>query len=92
MKTRSARSPRPPVETADYLAMLRRIVRAAGPHVGEADVDDLATFIAIRDDLDAAIVVAVRHLRESGHTWQDIGTAVGTTRQAALMRWSPQLK
>jgi hypothetical protein len=31
-------------------------------------------------------------LRSSGSTWEEIGQACGTTRQAALMRWGPRLE
>jgi hypothetical protein len=76
-----------PVETHEFLKMLRRMVRAAGTRVGRADPEDLAELIAIRIDLDAAIQRAVDGLREDGFTWQSIGDATGTSRQAALMKW-----
>jgi hypothetical protein len=73
--------------TGDYLHMLRRIVAAAGKRVGDADAEDLAELISIRNDLDRAIQRAVDGLREDGYTWESIGQATGTTRQAALMKW-----
>lgn len=74
-------------DTTAYLKYLRRIVRAAGRRVSEADPEDLRALIEIRHDLDEAIQLAVDGLRESGITWQSIGEATGTTRQAALMKW-----
>ncbi len=73
--------------TQEYLRMVRRMVRSAGKRVGRADVEDLAALIDIRTDLDQAIRAAVDGLREDGYTWQSIGEATGTTRQAALMKW-----
>jgi hypothetical protein len=67
--------------------MIRRMVAAAGKRVSEADAEDLAELIGIRDDLDAAIQRAVDGLREDGYTWESIGAATGTSRQAALMKW-----
>ncbi|HSS12231.1 MAG TPA: hypothetical protein VLL25_20250 [Acidimicrobiales bacterium] len=75
-------------DTHEYLKMLRRMVKAAGTRVGHADPEDLAELIAIRTDLDTAIRRAVDGLRADGFTWQSIGDATGTTRQAALMKWS----
>ena len=90
----SRRSKRPAryVESIDFLAMVRRIVRAAGARVGQSDVDELRALVAIRADLDAAIVEAVRGLRNAGYTWESIGAELGITRQAALMYFNPRLK
>ena len=78
--------------TADYLSMMRRIMTAAGRRVGEADAEDLAELIAIRDEMNQVIQRAVDGLREDGYTWESIGAATGTTRQAALMKWGPTRK
>jgi len=79
-----------PTQTSDYLAMVRRIIRAAGRRVGNADPEDLAELIALQHDLDKAIREAVHAQRLSGITWQSIGDATGTTRQAAIMKWAEQ--
>jgi hypothetical protein len=71
--------------------MVRRMIRAAGTRVSHADPDQLAELVALHHDLDAAILVAVKGQRDSGITWQSIGDATGTTRQAALMKWGPGL-
>jgi hypothetical protein len=73
--------------TADYLRMLRRMTAAAGRRVSEADAEELAELIAIRDDLDGVIRRAVAGLREDGYTWESIGAATGTSRQAAQQKW-----
>jgi hypothetical protein len=70
-------------ESIDFLAMVRRIVRAAGQRVGEGDADELRALMAIREDLDAAIAEAVRGLRQSGATWTEIGAIQGVSKQAA---------
>lgn len=88
MKTRAIRRPRPPVETADYLAMLRRLIRSAGVRVGSGDVEDFAVLANIHQELEIALAGSVDGLRASGHTWEAIGAATGVTRQAALMKWS----
>jgi hypothetical protein len=64
------------------------MVRAAGTRVGTDDVEKLARLVAIHQVVESAIFEAVRGLRAAGHTWQDIGDVTGTTRQAALMKWS----
>lgn len=74
-------------ETSEYLNMLRRMVRAAGRRVAEADEVDLAQLIAIRADLDEAINTAVQGMRARDLSWAYIASATGTTRQAAFKRW-----
>jgi hypothetical protein len=50
----------------------------------------LAAVVAARDQARAAedaLRAAVRTARAAGHTWQEIGAALGTTRQAAFQRF-----
>lgn len=51
------------------------------------DVPDLATLDRMRFEIDAAIEVAARRLHDDGHSWTDIGAALGTTRQNAYQRF-----
>jgi len=83
-------SPRPKrtIETDQFLRMAARMLRAGGKRVGEGDAEELADLVQLRERLDAAIVEAVRGLRASGHTWQEIGDSTGTTRQAAVQKWA----
>lgn len=74
-------------ETGEYLAMLRRMVRAAGRRVADADEVDLAQLIAIQAELDTAIATAVEGMRARDLSWAYIASATGTTRQAAFKRW-----
>jgi len=79
------------VDTPEFLAMVGRMLAAAGDRVHDADPGDLAALIALRQVLDDAILEAVRGLRAADITWEDIGAATGTTRQAAIMKWNPKL-
>lgn len=73
-------------ETPEYAAMLRRMIRAYGRRVADADPEDFAVMVALRRDLDDAMQTAVRGLQER-HSWTDIAAPLGITRQAALKRW-----
>jgi hypothetical protein len=79
------------VETTHFLAAVARLVTTAGRRVGESDVDDLRQLLELERQVDTAIVRAVAGLRQSEVTWEEIGAAAGTTRQAALMRWQPKI-
>jgi hypothetical protein len=79
------------VDTDVFLGMVARIVAAAGKRVAAADADDLVALLELRVQLDEAIVSAVAGLRANGTTWEEIGEAAGTTRQAAIMRWGPKI-
>lgn len=63
-------------------SMLRSVARR-----DDFDVPDLATLDALRSEVDAAIAVAARRLHTAGHSWTEIGDALGTTRQNAYQRF-----
>lgn len=72
------------IETTEYLAMLRRLIAAAGRRVGDADEIELAELVAMREHLDQAIAEAVKIQRGRwGRSWAAIGRGLGTSRQAA---------
>lgn len=75
------------METPEYADMMARLVRRYGERVGQGDPVDLTRLREIQDSFDAALRVAVRGLHEAGFSWGEIGAAVGTTRQAAFMRF-----
>lgn len=82
------RSGREPVETPEYAAFCRRIIRAYARRVADADDVDLAEMVAVRDAMDAAIIAAVHGMRDQqGASWAEIGRALGVTRQAAQARF-----
>jgi len=74
-------------ETSDYAAMVRRVIRAHGRRVADADDVDLTELANMQVTLDAAIQTAVDGMRARGESWAYIARAFGTTRQAAQMRY-----
>lgn len=84
---RSARRPRREVETEAFLGFLRRIIAAGARRVAEADEPELAELLTIRDELEAAISMAIAGQRARGKSWAAIARATGTTRQGAFQRW-----
>ncbi len=78
-------SSREPLET---IATARRFIRAAGRRVGEeGDEHELAKLVALRDELEEAIRVAVVGQRRWGRSWAYVGAALGITRQSAQERY-----
>lgn len=71
--------------------MCARLLSNGGARAADGDVGDFRQLLELRTILDEALVEAVRGLRDAGVTWDEIGAASGTTRQAALMRWNPKL-
>jgi hypothetical protein len=86
-RTRRHRS----VDNRSFLLAAARFISAAGNRVADGDVDELRDLFALREHVDEAILEAIRGLRDTGVTWEEIGQVSGTTRQAALMRWGPRL-
>lgn len=76
-------------ETHEFLSMLHRQVKAAGRRVAQGDPGELQQLLRIKDDLDKAIATSIAGLRNSGATWDDIGAATRTSRQAAHQKWGP---
>lgn len=91
MRSAPTRRRRRTIDTSAYLAMVARVVTNGGIRAAEGDIEDFKQLLELRGVLDEALIEAVRGLRDSGCTWEDIGAASGTTRQAALMNWSPKL-
>ena len=80
--------PRRYVDTRDFLRMVARMMGAAGIRLAESDAEYFTELAELQCQLDELLVDAVRGFRQSGMTWQEIGDAAGTTRQAAHQRWA----
>lgn len=76
------------VETPDYVAFARRIIRAAGRRVAGGDDWELAELLSLRDEVEDAIAAGVAGLRAQGHSWAYIADGLGVTRQTAYERYA----
>lgn len=74
------------VETPEFAAMLRRMVKALGRRLADGDPVDLAELLAVQKELDAALDEAVRGQRRQ-FSWDEIGQGLGVSRQAAQKRF-----
>jgi len=86
--TTQRKRPKREVDTVDFLRMLGRMMKAASVRVAQSDEDEFAQLAKLDQVLQLTMDDAVRGLRASGLTWQQIGDAAGTTRQAAHQRWA----
>jgi hypothetical protein len=75
------------VETMKYLGAAKRFIAAAGRRVGTADEPELLELTTLRASVEDAIATAVEGMRERGRSWSDIGSALGTSKQAAQKRY-----
>lgn len=75
------------VETPEFVAMVARMLRAAGRRVAAGDDWELSELVSLRPVLEEAIQMGVDGLREQGHSWQYIGDGLGISRQAAQERY-----
>lgn len=84
---------RGPVELPEFASMVRRIIRAFGARVADADPEDLAVMLAVRTELDAVILAAVYEQNQiQERSWAAIGGAAGITRQSAYDRWGKAVR
>lgn len=79
------------VETTDYVAFAKRIIRAAGERGATGDDFELAELASIREDVEDAIMHAVRGMHERGCSWQYIADGLGITRQSAHARYAERV-
>jgi hypothetical protein len=75
------------VETSEYAAFARRIMRAYGRRIASGDVDALPDLLALASEIDTVIGQAVSGLRAEGYSWGEISARLGTSRQAAQQRF-----
>lgn len=75
----------------EYLASVRRLIRRAGVRVADADEPELAELVALRSELEAAIVTALQGQRSIGRSWAYIGAALGMKRQSAQERYGERV-
>jgi hypothetical protein len=78
------------VENDEYGDFLRRALHGYTRRVAHGDIDALASFSALVAEASEQLSEAVFFLRLRGYSWADIGTRLGTTRQAAQQRWGTQ--
>ena len=74
------------VENDEYAAFARRVLRAYARRVADGDVEALILMFGRSAEIDTAISQAVTGLRGFGYSWAEIGSRLGTTRQAAQQR------
>lgn len=77
-----------PVETPEYAGMLKRMIRAYGVRVADADEVDLAEMASVLAVLEEAVQVAVDGQRAREVSWSTIGAAFGMTKQGAQQRFT----
>jgi hypothetical protein len=77
------------VETNQFDAFVRRILRAYARRVAAGDVEALRSLTALSAEVDAVTRNAVTGLRDKpyGFWWAEIADRLGTSRQAAQMRY-----
>lgn len=75
------------VDNDEYASFCRRIIRAYARRVANGDEIDLAEMVTLREEMDEAIAAAVAGMRGHGHSWSYIAAGLGTSRQAAQMRF-----
>lgn len=80
------------VESAEFLAFIRRILVAAGRRGIDMDPEDFAELVLLHAELERAMGAAVANMIANGFSWADIGRAAGITRQSAHERWSKHVR
>ena len=86
---KSAKRAKRSVENQQFDAFTRRILRAYASRVAQGDVEALRTLAALSSEVDTVTRDAVAGLRTSphGYSWSEIADRLGTSRQAAQMRY-----
>ncbi|MGC5309070.1 hypothetical protein [Micromonospora zamorensis] len=87
-RTRTTRAKRS-VETTEFDAFVRRILRAYARRVAAGDIEALRSLAALSTDVDAVTRLAVAGLRQPPYrySWAEIADRLGVSRQAVQMRY-----
>jgi hypothetical protein len=80
-----------PVETDEFGAFVRRVIRAYSRRVADRDIEALAGLADAQREVDEALRLAVANLHAAGYSWTDVARVLGTTRQAARQRFGKYL-
>jgi hypothetical protein len=75
------------VENDEYVAFLRRVIRAYSRRVAAGDIEAITTMANLTNHLEDATRQAITGLRAFGYSWADIALRLGITRQGAQQRW-----
>jgi hypothetical protein len=77
------------VETAEFDAFARRILRAYARRVAAGDVEALRNLVSLGSEIDAVTRLAVAGLRKTpySYSWQEIADRLGVSKQAAQQRY-----
>ena len=77
------------VENEQFDAFVRRILQAYARRVAAGDVEALRSLTLLSSEVDAVCRLAVAGLRQRpySYSWSEIADRLGTTRQAAQMRY-----
>lgn len=84
---RRSRRDRP--ECPEVGSAARRMVRSLVKRAEEGDTESIEQLVLTRRGLDHAITEAGRSLHLFGYSYTELGTVLGTSRQAARERFSP---
>jgi hypothetical protein len=81
--------PRRQVETTEFDAFVRRILRAYARRVAAGDVEALRPLAQLSSEVDAVTRLAVAGLRQSpySYSWSEIADRLGVTKQTAHERY-----
>lgn len=71
----------------EFDAFCRRILRAYARRVAAGDVEALRSMTTLSTEVDAVVALAVVGLRQVPYSWSEIADRLGTSRQAAQMRY-----
>lgn len=72
----------------DVYGAVQRFLKALAVRTGDADEFELGELVALRGDIEQAIVDAIRLQLAQGKSWQSIGDSLSITRQAAFKRYA----
>jgi hypothetical protein len=76
----------------EFDAFTRRILRAYARRVASGDVEALRSMATLSVEVDAVIALAVLGLRKVPYSWAEIADRLGTSRQAAQMRYGDRFE
>jgi hypothetical protein len=78
-------------EAEDFVAVIGRHIGSLEELAAEEDPWTVAEMLRLAGELEAAAVRTVKRLRDTGYTWETIGTSLGISAGTAQVRYSRKI-
>jgi hypothetical protein len=91
-ETAPGKAPKSPRKSdEEFNGFARRMIRAYGKRAGEADPWVAKDLLALQDEIEKAVILAIAQYKQAGLSWRDIADELGIDRVACFKRYAKKV-